>query len=685
MVNPQDILRRIARKLAPLVLVSLGIFACIELFAWLTYALASADKVDLASLAQITPPVRHPTEAGALHSIAEWPADRDRGELRQAPMFDVAVLNGDLPPVADRLPENPLVITPPHQFGPYGGTWTRMATGPSDIGVINARLAYDGLVRWDPMGTEVLPNLATHWEISEEGHTYTFFLRKGVRWSDGHPFTADDLVFWYEDVLQNTDLTPAIDMQYVHEGELVKLEKVDDHTIRFRFAGPNGLFLKFMASNLSYTMVEYPAHFLKNYHPRYVSEEVLKQQQRERGMDFWHQVFKDVKDWRTPETPRIWGWVCTAPPPARPAVFTRNPYYWKVDAEGRQLPYIDKITFDIYDIETINLKAINGEMNMQTRHINLPNYPLFMANQKAGGYKVYHWIDGGDGTMSLTLNLNHKDPVLREIFHDRRFRIALSYAMDREQINHANFFGLGEPRQVAPPPQSAWYNEAYLKAYTEHDPAEANRLLDEMGLTERDADGIRLRPDGEPLVINLESTSTQSAMARLFEMTAAQWTAVGVKTKVKMTARQLYRERRNARLCDVHVWGGAGEIIPVLDPRWFMPYSTSSFQGLDYALWYRTAGEKGELPPEPMRKCLDLFAEISRTMDEAKQIELFHKIIDINREELYVIGAVGGIPVIFVVADNFKNVPEAAVACWPLRTPGATAPEIYAIEPEGDA
>ncbi|MBT7859325.1 MAG: ABC transporter substrate-binding protein [Gemmatimonadetes bacterium] len=681
----KDTLRRTARALAPPAPVCLAMFICIELFAWLTYELADADQVVLEDLAQITPPERHPTEAAALHSIAEWPADRDRSEFRQAPMFDTAVLNGGLPPVAERLPDNPLVMTPPHQFGPYGGTWTRMATGPSDIGVIGARLAYDGLVRWDPMGTEVLPNLATHWEIGEEGRTYTFFLRKGVRWSDGHPFTADDIVFWYEDVLKNEELTPAIDMQYMHEGQMLGLEKIDDHTILFRFVEPNGLFLKFLASNLSYQMVEFPAHFLKNFHPRYVSEKVLQQQQRERGMDFWHQVFKDVKEWRTPETPRLWAWTCTEPPPARPAVFTRNPYYWKVDAEGRQLPYIDRITFDIYDIETINLKAINGEMNMQSRHINLPNYPLFMSNQKAGGYSVYHWIDGGDGTMALTLNLNHKDPVLREIFQDRRFRIALSYAMNRDAINHANFFGLGDPRQVAPPPQSAWYNEAYLKAYTEYDTVKANQLLDEMGLTERNEDGIRLRPDGEPLVINLESTSTQSAMARLFEMTASHWTAVGVKTKVKMTARQLYRERRNARLCDVHVWGGAGEIIPVLDPRWFMPYSVSSFQGLDYAQWYRTGGRKGTIPPEPMLKCLDLFAQISRTMDEKKQIELFHQIIDINREELYVIGAVGGIPITFIVADNFKNVPHVAVGCWPLRTPGATAPEVYAIEERGGA
>lgn len=673
-------LRRAARgPAAKMFLVMAALVVCVEVFASITWALSGAGSVDLAALESVQVPDRHPTQARALHTISEWHPDRKR-HFQESPRWAQQVAAGQLPPVAERLPENPLVITPPQQMGPYGGTWRRYATGPSDIGIIEARLAYDGLVRWDPMAQRVLPNLATHWDIEEGGRSFTFHLRRGVRWSDGHPFSADDILFWYDDVLQDADITPVIGIEYRHGGELMKMEKLDDLTFRIRFAEPNGLFIKQLASNFSYTMVGYPAHYLKQFHRNYVPEEQLGRLARATGRDFWFQLFTDKREWRNTEMPRLWAWVCTEPPPARPARFSRNPYYWKVDAEGRQLPYIDDVTFDIYDVETINLKVINGEVGMQSRHVSPSEYPLFMANQETGGYRVYHWIDGGDGTFSLSVNLNHKDPVMREIFGDHRFRKALSHALDRESLNEANYYGLGEPRQLAPPPVSAWYVEEYEKAYIEFDQDKANRLLDDMGLKHRNSAGTRLRPDGRPLSIYLEMSSTGSSMSQMFEMIAADWTDVGVQTKVKMSARQLFSQRRNSRLFDVAMWGGAGEIIPVLDPRWFIPYSSASHFGLDYAQWYRTGGRKGEEPPAPMRRALDLFGELKRTMDEEEQIRLFKEIIEINRQHLWAIGGVGAVPQIFIVKNSFRNVPEVAVACWPLRTPGATAPECYAID-----
>ncbi len=674
------VLRRVARGPALRLLVVLAaLVTCVEVFASITWGLSGAGTVDLATLATIEPPDRHPAGPQALHSVSEWPADRER-LFQEAPQYAQQVAAGQLPAVADRLPDNPLVITPPQQLGPYGGVWRRYATGPSDIESLEARLAYDGLVRWDPMAQEILPNLATHWDIEDGGRSFTFHLRRGVRWSDGHPFSADDILFWYNDVLQDTDITPVIGLDYRHGGELMKVDKLDPHTIRFRFAEPNGLFLKQMASNFGYTIVGYAAHYLKQFHRNYVPEEELTRLARESGRDLWFQLFTDRREWRNPDMPRLWAWVCTEPPPSRPVRFSRNPYYWKVDPEGRQLPYIDAITFEIYDIETINLKVINGEVGMQSRHVNIGDYPLFMANQKAGNYTVYHWIDGGDGTMALSMNLNHKDRVLAGIFSDHRFRKAMSHALDRQSLNEANFFGLGEARQVAPPPVSAWYVKEYEKAYLEFSPDIANRLLDEMGLDQRDEDGIRLRPDGKPLSIYLEMSSTGSGLSQLFEMIAADWTDVGVLTKVKMSARQLFRQRREARLSDVCLWGGAGEIVPVLDPRWFLPYSMSSFHGLDYAQWYRTDGRKGVEPPAPMLAALELFAQLQRTLDEAEQIRLFKQIIEINRQNLWIIGGVGSIPQIFIVHNNFRNVPKVAVACWPMRTPGATAPECYAID-----
>ncbi len=651
-----------------------GLFFLFQLYIRLVFALAGAGRTDPAAVAELPFPERHPTQPGALHEVAEWPSSAPRA-FSQSP----ELANRGLPSVEERVPEDPMVIIPPHQEGPYGGTWTRFGTGPQDIRTMSDRIAYEGLVRWGPMGRRILPNLATDWEVADGGRTYTFHLRRGVRWSDGNPFTAADIMFWYEHVLKNPDLTPVVTPELRYEGRLVELEAPDDTTIRFRFAAPYGLFLKVLASNFAY-VVEYPAHVLRNYHPAFTPLAELNRMARSEGFSFWYQLFLDRASWQNPESPRLWAWILEHPPPARPVVFVRNPYYWKVDPSGRQLPYIDRITFENHDLETINLKAINGEVGMQGRHISFQNYPLFMTNRKRSGYRVLHWIDGKAGSSAIALNLSHKDPVLKAIFHDRRFRFALSQALDRNAINEVCYMGVGRPRQMAPPPGSAFYDADYERAYIDYDPEESRRLLDAMGLSRFDDRGRRLRSDGKPLTLRIEGTASWGGSSRLLEMIAASWTAVGVETKVKIMARELYMNRIFALLFDVTAWTGTGEMNPVIDPRWFLPYNGGSFYGLEYVPWFRTQGAEGEEPPPAMVECMDIFRQVQRTMDEAEQIRLFRRIIDLNRENLWVIGTVGQIPPIFIVHESFRNVPEVAVACWPLRTPGSTAPECYAID-----
>ena len=619
---------------------------------------------------------RRPKTAKAVHRVMEWPEKRGR-QFQEAPMLQQRVEAGSLPPVADRLPENPLVVVPPEQIGPYGGTWTRFATGPQDVGIVEARFAYEGLVRWDAMGQKILPNLATHWEVADGGRTYTFWLRKGVRWSDGHPFSADDISFWYENDLQNRELTPVVARDFQRGDAVMEMEKVDAYTVRFRFKRPNGLFLKLLAWGRGYEMLRDPAHYLAQFHPRYVALEKLEAMAREHGFDFWHQLFNDKRDWRNPDMPRLWPWVVVAPPPARPSVFERNPYYWKVDPEGNQLPYINRMTFEIYNPETINLKAINGEVGMQGRHILIENYPLFMENRERGGYRVLHWITGNTGGESVALNLNHKDPVMREIIWDRRFRIALSHALNREAINEISGFGIGQPRQPAPLPSSAHYSEAFEKAYIDYDPDLANRLLDEMGLGEKDSEGIRLRSDGKPIKLAVDTTTINS---RVLELVASFWTAVGVKTEIKEEARQLYYERRKALIHDAATAGGEVQ-NPLLEPRLFIPYNVGSSHAIGYTHWFLTNGKRGETPTGDMRRCIELFWQIEETPDEAEQIRLFDEILELNRKNLWIIGTIGAMPSIMLVHNTFRNVPEVAMASWSVRTPANTAVECYAIEP----
>ncbi|NQT88611.1 ABC transporter substrate-binding protein, partial [bacterium] len=513
--------------------------------------------------------------------------------------------------------------------------------------------------------------------------TYTFWLRRGVRWSDGHRFSADDLIFWHHDIILNEELTPVPPQDLRRGGEVCKLEKVDDHTVRFCFKEPHGLFLQMLASGFGYVPTRYPAHYLKQFHVNYVAKAELEKQAHAKGFQFWYQLLSDRWDWRNKECPRLWPWLIVDET-SLPVIFTRNPYYWKVDPDGRQLPYIDRMTFAIFDTETINLKAINGEAGMQGRHMDFQNYPLFMENRKKGGYRVLHWINGGGGTLQLAPNLNLKsDPVLQGLFQDSRFRIALSHAINRDELNEICFFGIGKPRQLCPPAASPYYDADYEKAYIDYDPDKANRLLDAMGLTQKTRGGNRLRPDGLPITLYIETTS-MTGNNRLLEMVAAYWTEVGVKTDVKMTARQLFYARKQALMHHVGVWWPGDELIPVIDPRWFLPFSTESIHAIGYARWFTSGGQGGVEPTGDIRQCIDLYRQIQQTPDEAEHRRLFAEIIRLNEKNLWVIGTIGEMPTIMLASDSFRNVPEVAVFGWIFRTPGNTAPECYAIDAGGD-
>jgi peptide/nickel transport system substrate-binding protein len=667
--------------------------------AWRLSVSSEPAGEDLTDIAAVD---RQPGQARGAHSVAEWsvlwsgrqtesganqttsrgqaPLSNPAPAFTEAPALARRVADGTLPPVAQRLPRDPLVIVPPESRGPYGGTWRRFAIGAGDIGTVESRLSYEGLVRWDAAARAILPNLAVRWTIEDGGKTYTFFLRHGVRWSDGQPFTAADIQFWYENVLLNTELTAAVPPEFRRGGETMQLEKVDDHTIRFRFKECYGLFLKMLASGSSISMCRYPAHYFKRYHVKFTPVAQLEAAAREHGMRLWYQWFTDRADWRNPEVPRLWAWVLKVPPPAQPVVFERNPFYWKVDPDGRQLPYIDRLVFEECALETINMKAINGEIGMQDRHVAFANYPLFMENQRRGRYQVRHWIDGSGSSAVLLPNLNHRDPVLRELLGDSRFRIALSLAINRQEINEWHYLGIGEPRQVAPPPTSAFYSSEYERAFIDYDPARANRMLDEMGLATRDAAGMRLRPDGRPLTLYIETTDSYWWPFEAIQRVAEYWTAVGVKTDVRLQARPLWEQRVWARVHDLSVWSGADDLQPLLDPRWFFPANDASEQALDYAQWFNTDGRRGLEPPPAIRRCMDLFRQIERTVDESEQERLFRGIVQLNAEHLWVIGLVGRIPPLVLVKEGFLNVPQAAVVGWMFRTPGNTAPECYAIQ-----
>src|SRR5690625_1807451 len=412
----------------------------------------------------------------AHHTVREW-SEKEPFRFHQAPLLHEKSKNGELPPVEQRLPKNPLVIIPPEQTGPYGGNWNQFGTSPSDIEVMST-LSYETLIRWDPLLHDFLPNLAADWSIGEEARIFTFHLREGIRWSDGEPFTADDVLFWHEKVLLNKNLTPFLSKIFSRGGEVMKVEKLDRFTVRFSFKEPHGLFLQWIANPLFEEAVKFPKHYLKQFHPDFADPKLLETEARKRGFSSWHQLFRDLASWRNPEKPSLDAWILKQPPPAKQIIFERNPFYWKVDPKGNQLPYLDRVTFEILSPETMSLRFLRGDAGMQFRHVDPLRYPLFMEHRSEGNYRVLKWISS-TGSGVLMPNLNHRDPVLKKLLNDRRFRIALSHAIDREEINETRYRSLGKPMQLGPTSTSPLFHEKYIEAHTAFDPKKADRLLDE--------------------------------------------------------------------------------------------------------------------------------------------------------------------------------------------------------------
>ncbi|MCC9076591.1 ABC transporter substrate-binding protein [Litorilinea aerophila] len=619
-------------------------------------------------------------EGGAAASAGAAPS-----QYNEAPMLAELVAQGQLPPVDERLPKNPRVIPVVEEIGEYGGTWFRAAVGPGDAGILNSRLSYENLVRWSQDGSTVVPNVAESFEINDTATEFTIKLREGMRWSDGEPFTADDFVFWYEDVLLNTDLTPSIPswMRDPVTGEVGKLEKIDDYTIKFSFPNPYGLFIQILAgpsAGAGGNICDYPKHYLSQFHPNYVSEEELAQKTQDAGFDNWWELFGNKRNWQNPEQPHIWPWIPTRVPPDVPVVAERNPYYYKVDPEGNQLPYLDKVQFDIVEnADLLNLKAVAGEIDCQFRHILWNNYPLFIDNAEQGDYRVFRWKLAEGSNCLLHPNMNHKDPVLRELFQNKNFRIALSLGIDRTQINELAYQGFGQPRQASLIPESPYFKEEHATRYAEHDPDRANQLLDEIGLTERDSEGFRLRPDGEPLTITIEYAPVFGPWRDAVQMITDQWKQIGIRAIPKEEDRTLFSQRGLAgEEMDMGVWIMDRCLTPLIEPWYFLPYQggTPPSTAALWWQWYQSRGEQGEEPPAEVKRQYELY-DLIKGASPDELPALAEEFFDNASENIWFIGTVGVLPHVGIVKNNFRNVPEEAVSDWLQQTPGNTNVEQY--------
>jgi peptide/nickel transport system substrate-binding protein len=599
----------------------------------------------------------------------------------EAPMLTKLVQSGKLPAVEKRLPETPVVVQPFDRVGEYGGTWRRAYTGLSDL-VDSRRILYDPLVRWSPE-YKIIPNLAEKWEVDETGKIFTFHLVKGVKWSDGEPFTADDIMFCLEDVLLDKELTPSVPGWLAPLGAPPKVTKIDTYTFRVEFGKPYSLFLEQLACPHAMALVTMPKHYLKKFHKKYAKPEELEALMKEKKASTWVKLFQGVSDLRTSlfvntEIPSICAWITTVPAPSRRFVMERNPYYWKVDPKGNQLPYIDTLASDLQaEAQTVLLKAVAGEIDMQARFLGgMQNSVLLMANLSSGKYKLVPKMSTASVGVLLAPNLNHKDPVMRKILSDSRFRKAISLAVDRKEINKITCMGKGTPRQAAPLKESAFYSESYANDYLEYNPAKAAALLDEMGL-KMGPNGQRMRPDGKPCQISLDVVVKIQSYVDTAEIVASYLGKVGIPTEVKSETMELFRERTQGAAHDIALWSGDGGLECLLEPRWYFPYSTESLNATQYGLWFQSGGKNGEEPTPDIKELMDTYQQILTAVSDEKKKELFKKILDANEKNLWVIGLVHDPDDYYVVAKNMFNVPKKDFQSWIYPNPGPIYPEQF--------
>ena len=608
----------------------------------------------------------------------------------EAPALAEQVAAGALPPVDERLPDSPEVITPLAEVGAYGGKLRRVLGGSNDHNSILRIVSPQGLTRWKPDFSEVIPNVAESWEVNDAGSEFTFNLRKGMKWSDGEPFTADDIMFFVDDLLHNEEFYPSAPARFVVNGETMTAEKIDDHTVKLKFAAPYGTFLTELATPLAQEPVLWAKHYCQQFHPKY-NADVQAMVDATEAVEDWPALFRlncgEVEApnrWANAERPTLDPWVVAGEgytAGSTQVVMERNPYFWQTDTDGNQLPYIDTLEMNVVqDNQAIVLEAIAGNIDMQRRRIdNLANKPVFAENADKAGFDILDMTNSNANVMALHFNHTHKDPVMRDLMRNKDVRVALSLAIDREEIIDIVYQGQGEPYQIGPRPDHVLYNEQLGRQHTEFDPDRANELLDAAGYADRDGEGFRLLPDGRRIAFNIQYTGIeQPDWGDALEIIAQHWQDVGVEINIGSVERSIYYSRGEANEHDIMVWGAPGGLDPTLSPRDVIAvHPQASWYAIPWTRWYLSGGSEGEEPSESMKQRLALYDAFKQEADQQKALDIFREIHQMAADEFEVVGISLAPNLVGVVSKDLRNVPGTIPASWMYPDPGPTLPQTY--------
>jgi peptide/nickel transport system substrate-binding protein len=552
----------------------------------------------------------------------------------EAPILAEKVKRGELPPVSERLPENPLVVIPIDTIGQYGGTLRRALTGDIvQTAGVSKTLGEDLMGFSRPLPDSIEFNLAESYEYQDGGKTAIFKLRKGIKWSDGHPYTVDDILFWYYDMTLNDDARDAVlppSVWFVGK-DPIQMEKLDDHTLKVKSSAPLGRVLYAFSGGTS----AQPKHYFSQWHPKY-------------NPNATYEAFRDSTSAGQlnlkPGVPSLSAWVPVEWIRGQRIVYERNPYYHKIDTEGNQLPYADRITFTvIQDPQVILLKFVNGEIDLFGRYSKVSMFPTLKSEEKKGRFKLR--ISGPDRGPSFYINWDTPKPNLRETFRNINVRIAMSHAINREEINQIVYHGLLEPAGYSFGRSNPYFNEeAYLK-YSTFDPEKAKDILDKAGYRDTDGDGWRELKDGSRFEFNIDVIPGEGV--DVSELASEQWREIGLKANLNISLRDIIWPRRLNGDFDIHQWGQEGPADPLGRLNdWAIMAPTVPF-------WHRNATADG---PEWLYEATDLIKKTLITIDPEKVKAQMSRVRDLHTDNVPVL-TVGSSFSVWGASTRLGNVP----------------------------
>ena len=616
--------------------------------------------------------------------------------FNESPMLAELVAAGRLEQVEERIGRDPIVIEPLHGIGRYGGTLRRAFVGPGDQwGLVRMASGPDSFLHWDKDWRAVRPNIARDFRFSDDYRVLTLSLRRGMRWSDGAPFTADDVLFWYRDLYLDRRIVAAPSASMLVDNRDVLIEKLDDFTVRFVAPQPYEVLAELLASSTDLGGLSFygrfgmggyaPQHYLSQFHPKYRSESEVGAVARERGFANWSIYLRNRNDWSlNPELPVLSPWRLAEPINSRRCRLERNPYSVWVDSAGNQLPYIDSIRNILCaNADAVSFKAAAGQLDFQNRHLKIEQLPFLLSNRRRSGYNVY--LDPNEGTdLGLRVNLSYRaDAEIGGWLRNPDFRRALSLGIDRQEINETLMLGLGRPSASVPAPNNRYFpGDEWVTRWAVHDVPRANGLLDELGLAARDEAGYRLRMDGAGrLRLNCVTAVSHFDYTGVAEMVREQWREIGIDLDVEIVDQVLYNQRSMSGEVQLGVLLTGSE-DPYVYPELLFPYTTVGFgaiMGVDFAQWFRSGGTAGVRPPDEIVAMMELWQQGRRSASEQRLAtgrELLRRHVDL----VISIGLVSNaysMHGIHLAKNNLGNVPRRVVNTQIVLTPATGLPMTF--------